>query len=143
MWKQVAAREKSAIDYIVFMDYDSQVRQRFLSAHRAGLLNDSASGLVTGQAEDRTLNVWVRFQLRIQDGVIHTVRYNVFGCPHTVAAAEWTAEWLESRPARALGELSMRNCLEKLAVPVEKLGKLLLLEDALAACRRRLDERKG
>ena len=125
------------------MDYDSQVQQRFLAAHRIGPLNDGTSELVSGEAEDRTLNVWVRFQLQVLDGVIHTVRYNVYGCPHTVAAAEWTAEWLESRPTGALGEFSMRNCLEKLGVPVEKLGKLLLLEDALAACGRRLDEHKG
>ncbi len=124
------------------MDYDSQVRQRFLSAQRAGPLNDGASGPVSGEAEDRTLNVWVRFQLHLLDGAIHAVRYNVYGCPDTVAAAEWTAEWLEGRPAGALDELSMRQCLEVLGVPVEKLGKLLLLEDALAACRRRLDERK-
>ena len=125
------------------MDYDSQVRQRFLSAHRAGPLNDGTSGLVSGEAEDRTLNVWVRFQLGIRDGAIQNARYNVYGCPDTVAAAEWTAERLEGRPVGALDELSMRNCIEVLGVPVEKLGKLLLLEDALAACRRRLDERKG
>ena len=125
------------------MDYDSQVRQRFLLALRAGPLNGGASGLVSGEAEDRTLNVWVRFQLRILHGAIHAVRYNVYGCPHTVAAAEWTAERLEGRPTGALDELSMRKCLEILGIPVEKLGKLLLLEDALAACRRGLDEHKG
>ena len=106
-------------------------------------MHETTSGLVSGEAEDRTLNVWVRFQLQVLKGAIHTVRYNVYGCPHTIAAAEWTAEWLEGRPARALGELSMRDRLETLGVPVEKLGKLLLMEDALAECRRRLDKRKG
>lgn len=124
------------------MDYDSQVRQRFLSAHRTGPSNDGTPGLVSGEAEDRTLNVWVRFQLQVLKGAIHAVRYNVYGCPHTIAAAEWTAEWLEGRPAGALGELSMRDRLETLGVPVEKLGKLLLMEDALAACGRKLDQPK-
>ena len=124
------------------MDYDSQVRQRFLSAQRAGPLNGGAPGLVSGEAEDRTLNVWVRFRIRVRNGVIDTVRYNVYGCPHTIAAAEWTAGWLEGRAERALDEFSMRGRLETLGVPVEKLGKLLLVEDALAECRRRLDERK-
>ena len=121
------------------MDYDSQVRQWFLSAHRAGPTNDGTPGSISGEAEDRTLNVWVRFQLQVMNGSIHAVRYNVYGCPHTIAAAEWAAEWLEGRPAGALGELSMRDRLETLGVPVEKLGKLLLLEDALAACGRKLN----
>jgi len=125
------------------MDYDTQVRQRFLSAHRAGPLNDGSLGVVSGEAEDRTLNVWVRFQLRVSSGSIHAARYNVYGCPDTVAAAEWTAEWLEGRATSALGELSMRKCLETLGAPVEKLGKLLVLEDALNGCQRRLKERKS
>ena len=125
------------------MDYDFQVQQRFLSAHRAGPLNDGTPGSISGEAEDRTLNVWVRFQLQVVDGVICAARYNVYGCPHTVAAAEWTAQWLESRSARALWELNMRERREALGVPVEKMGKLLLVEDALGACRRELDKRRN
>ncbi len=125
------------------MDYDSQVRLRFLSAHRAGPLDEGAPEPVCGEAEDRTLNVWVRFQVRVLDGIIHAARYNVYGCPHTVAAAEWTAEWLEGRPIAALCELKMRTRREALGVPVEKLGNLLLMEDALAACRRELDARNN
>ena len=125
------------------MDYDSRVRQRFVAAHRAGPMHETTSGLVSGEAEDRTLNVWVRFQLQVVDGVICAARYNVYGCPHTVAAAEWTAQWLESRSARALWELNMRERREALGVPVEKMGKLLLVEDALGACRRELDKRRN
>ena len=106
-------------------------------------MHETTSGLVSGEAEDRTLNVWVRFQLQVVDGVICAARYNVYGCPHTVAAAEWAAQWLESRSARALWELNMRERREALGVPVEKMGKLLLVEDALGACRRELDKRKN
>ncbi len=124
------------------MEYDSRVRQRFLETSRAGPLNDAATDLVSGEAEDRTLNVWVRFQLKVSGGAIHAVRYNVYGCPHTVAAAEWVAGRLEGLCSDALDELSMRNCLERLGVPVEMLGKLLLIEDALQACRRKLEDRQ-
>ena len=125
------------------MDYDSRVRQRFIAARRAGPLDADTPGLVCGEAEDRTLNVWIRFQLRISDRVIQTARYNVYGCPHTVAAAEWASGWLEGRPAEALRELRMREHREALGVPVEMLGKLLLVEDALGSCWRRLGGLKG
>ena len=81
--------------------------------------------------------------LQVVDGAIRAARYNVYGCPHTVAAAEWTAEWLEGRAAGALRELNLRERREALGVPVEKMGKLLLVEDALGACRRELDKRKN
>jgi NifU-like protein involved in Fe-S cluster formation len=116
------------------MEYSSEVVRRFDAPRRAGELPHGTPGLVSGEAEDRTLNVWVRFDLRVIDGIIQTVRFQAFGCPHTVAAADLAAEWLEGRPvdaARGLGPDRLRDVLE---VPVEKHGKLLRIEDAAAAC---------
>ena len=121
------------------MDYSSEVRQRFVSPYGAGELLGDTPGVVSGEAEDRTLNVRVRFQVQLLDGVIHCTRFQAFGCPHTVAAASWAAEWLEGEPADALQELDIRRLANRLEVPVEKLGKLLLIEDALAACARALE----
>jgi len=67
------------------MEYSSEVVRRFAAQPGAPDLASEAPGLVTGEAEDRTLLVWVRFQLQVIDGVIQTVRYRVFGCPHTIA----------------------------------------------------------
>jgi NifU-like protein involved in Fe-S cluster formation len=89
---------------------------------------------VAGEAEDRTLHVWVRFQLQIVDGVVKAAGFQVFGCPHTVAAASVVADWLEGRPVAAARELDVKAVCAELEVPVEKLGKLLRIEDAVAAC---------
>jgi NifU-like protein involved in Fe-S cluster formation len=91
-------------------------------------------GLVSGEAEDRTLQVWVRFQLQVQGGVVQSARFQVFGCPHTVAAASKVAEWLEGRSSAEARGLDARAVCAGLNVPVEKLGKLLRIEDAVAAC---------
>jgi hypothetical protein len=50
------------------------------------------------------------------------------------------AEWLEGRPASALETVNARALCAELGVPVEKLGKLLRIEDAVTACRRELDK---
>jgi NifU-like protein involved in Fe-S cluster formation len=120
------------------MDYSSEVAQRFRSAQRAGTLAPEARSIVSGEAEDRSLNVWVRFFVRAGGGRIEAVRYEVFGCPHTIAAAAAAAEWLEGRDAGALDEWSARVAARTLEVPTEKLGKLLRIEDALRACGRKL-----
>ena len=121
------------------MDYSSEVEQRFLSPSRVGEFEKGTPGLVSGEAADRTLNVWIRFQVQVLDGAIRAARFSVYGCPYTVAAADWAAEWLEGRSSTALEELGMLRQYKKLGVPVEKLGKLLLIEDAAAACWRELD----
>ena len=120
------------------MDYSSEVAQRFRSAQRAGTLALKTRSVVAGEAEDRSLNVWVRFCVGTRDGRLQKVRYEVFGCPHTIAAAAAAAEWLEGRDAGALDEWDARVTARALGVPTEKLGKLLRIEDALRACGREL-----
>jgi NifU-like protein involved in Fe-S cluster formation len=122
------------------MEYTPEVVRRFDSARGAGELRGDAPGLVAGEAEDRTLDVWVRFQLQVIDGATYAARFAVFGCPHTIAAASRVAEWLEGRPASALRNVDVRAICADLGVPVEKLGKLLRIEDAVTACGPELDK---
>ncbi|HLF12325.1 MAG TPA: iron-sulfur cluster assembly scaffold protein [Gammaproteobacteria bacterium] len=117
------------------MEYSSEVLRRFGSPQPASELGKGAPGrVVAGEAEDRTLHVWVRFQLQVIEGVIQAVRFQVYGCPHTVAAASWAAEWLEGRPVESSSGLNVRELEAALNVPVDKLGKLLRIEDAVLAC---------
>lgn len=119
------------------MDYSPEVLRRFDAAPGVGEFMEGREGLVEGEACDRSLNVWVRFQVQVADERIHAVRFQVFGCPHTVAAAAWVAEWLDGKAADALTRLDVREVARVLSVPLEKMGKLLRIEDALAQCARR------
>jgi len=117
------------------MDYSSEVVRRFGSPGRVGELAKDLAGVVAGAAEDRSLSVWVRFQVQILAGRIERVRYQVYGCPHTIAAVSWVAEWLEGSEPEALAQLDVQMLAKRLDLPVEKMGKLLRIEDALQACR--------
>ena len=116
------------------MEYSSEVEQRLRSPNRAGLARESGSGFVTGEAEDRSLNVWIRFQVRLDAGAINSVRFEAYGCPHFIAVADWHAERLEGCPSGTLADVDTQGARDALGVPTEKLGKLLVIEDALAAC---------
>jgi len=116
------------------MEYGSATARYFEALDRAGELPDGLPGLVSGEAEDRTLQVWVRFELQLQGGVVRLARFQVFGCPHAVAAASKVAEWLEGRSEAEARALDARAVCAELEVPVEKLGKLVRIEDAVAAC---------
>ena len=120
------------------MEYSSAVVRRFDAPKRAGELPDGAPGLVSGEAEDRTLHVWVRFQLQVIEGVVRAARFQAYGCPHTLAAASLVADWLEGQSVAAARGLDVRSLCAELAVPVDKLGKLLRIEDAVVGCWREL-----
>jgi NifU-like protein involved in Fe-S cluster formation len=127
------------------MDYSSEVLRRFGAPLRAGEIAAGTPGRVSGEAQDRSLNTWVRFDVQVQGGRIQVARFRVLGCPHAVAAAAFVAEWLEGRGVEALGQLDIHAIARTLEVPTEKLGKLLRIEDALLACRSALErtETKG
>ena len=116
------------------MEYSSGVQRHFAAPRRARELQGGTPGLVAGEAEDRTLHVWVRFQLQIVDGVVAAAGFQAFGCPHTLAAASAVADWLEGRSVAEARRLDVKAVCAELEVPVEKLGKLLRIEDAVAAC---------
>lgn len=118
------------------MEYSPAVERHFAAPRKARELPLELPGLVAGEAEDRTLHVWVRFQLQIVEGIIAAAGFRVFGCPHAIAAASAVAEWLEGRSVDAARRLDVKEVCAELEVPVEKLGKLLRIEDAVAACLR-------
>jgi NifU-like protein involved in Fe-S cluster formation len=116
------------------MEYSPAVERHFATPTKARELPAGSPGLVAGEAEDRTLQVWVRFQLQLTDGAVAAAGFQAFGCPHTIAAADVVAEWLEGKRIDAARRLDARAVCAELEVPVEKLGKLLRIEDAVAAC---------
>ena len=116
------------------MEYGSATARYFEALERAGELPNGLPGLVSGEAEDRTLQVWVRYQLQLQGGIVRRARFQVFGCPHSVAAASKVAEWLEGRSEAEARSLDARTVCAELELPIEKFGKLLRIEDAVAAC---------
>jgi len=125
------------------MNYSLEVQERFRSPAGAGEFAVETSQVVAGEAEDRTLNVWFRFQISVAGTVIRAARFRVFGCPHSIAAAAWVANELDGRDVGALRDLDVHELRRKLDAPVEKLGKLLVLEDALRECWNALDDRAG
>ncbi len=97
-------------------------------------------GQVVGQAGGPGQEVWVRFRLSVRDGIVKSALFKAYGCPHTLAVAAWVAERLRGRGRADLAPGTPAEWAEALTVPVEKLGRLLVVEDALADCARHWPE---
>ena len=92
---------------------------------------------VLGEAGGPGREVWIRFRLQVREGIVHDASYRVYGCPHTLAAAAWLAGLVRGRSRDSLIPGTPSEWARALEVPVEKLGRLLTLEDALRECQRR------
>jgi cysteine desulfurase len=92
---------------------------------------------VSGEAGGPDQDAWIRFDLAVEDGIVKAARFKSYGCPHTVAVASWLASQLPGRHRDALVPGTPTAWAAARAVPVEKLGRLLVVEDALQQCIRR------
>jgi hypothetical protein len=118
------------------MNYSALTRRYFERADGSGVL--SGPRVVRGAAGALAQGTWVQFDLawRVRAAgppEIEAARFLAFGCPHTIAVASWVVE-------RSSGEVACRNLPEnvhglarRFDVPVAKLGRLLIVEDAWAA----------
>jgi cysteine desulfurase len=91
---------------------------------------------VSGEAGAAGQDTWIRFHLLVADDVVKEARFQAYGCPHTVAVASWMAKALPGRHREALQPGTPTDWARTHSVPVEKLGRLLVVEDAVQACLR-------
>jgi len=89
---------------------------------------------LTGEAGGPSQETWVRFHLTTGSGIVKAARFKAYGCPHTLAVVDWLTRRLPGRTRDDGPPGTPALWAEELSVPVERLGRLLVVEDALLAC---------
>ena len=123
------------------MNYNDLTRRHFEFPKAVGVL--SGPGVFRGAAGNRDHGTWVQFDLRVGPKALLAARFLAFACPHTIAVSDWLVEQAIGKPLRAALPASVRDLRDRFAVPVEKMGRLLIVEDAwLAAAAPAIDYRE-
>jgi cysteine desulfurase len=94
---------------------------------------EAPAGIRQGRAGRREEGTAVQVELEITGGIVKSARFSAYGCPHTVAVASWLCEVLEGRRPEAGLPDGPPQWAQRFAVPAEKLGRLLVVEDAMRA----------
>lgn len=105
--------------------YSARVRALFADPAHAGGLDGGRTVAVGAQ------DVRLELSATATGGNIDALRFRAWGCPHVIAAAEAACAQLERAGIAELLEFSVVDLMENLAVPVEKTGRILVLEDAV------------
>ncbi len=105
--------------------YSASVRALFARPEHAGVVDGATRVHVDDQG------VRVTLFSRIDGGKIRRLGFLAWGCPHLIAAAEAFCRDFEGRDPAELLEFSASGLMQSLSVPVEKTGRILVLEDAV------------
>jgi cysteine desulfurase len=90
--------------------------------------------IVRGEAGAEHLGTWIRVHLHVSGDTVKDARVQAYGCPHTLAVTRWLAERLPGRTRADLVPGNPRDWARLHHVPTDKLGRLLVIEDALRNC---------
>jgi len=122
--------------------YADLVTRHFDAPANVGPLGGAPANVYMGAAGEREHGTRVCFEARIDAGRISEIAFQAYGCPHTIAACSLATERLARQPAAALAQFDPRELMSALEVPVEKTGRMLLVQDALHHCFRAWDNRR-
>jgi NifU-like protein involved in Fe-S cluster formation len=113
------------------VNYSALTLRYFETAPGSGVLG--GSGVHRGAAGSRAQGTWVQFDVQVHAGTIRAARFLAFGCPHTIAVSAWVVEHAVGHAVCASLPESVQSLSERFGMPVEKRGRLLIIEDAWLA----------
>jgi hypothetical protein len=122
--------------------YSSVVERHFAQPRHAGTLTGYFETTLSGAAGQREHGTEIVFHIGVDDGRIGEIAFQAFGCPHTIAACSVLTERLTGRPIESLDDVQPDELAVCIDLPVEKTGRLLVIEDALRKCRVAWDNRR-
>jgi NifU-like protein involved in Fe-S cluster formation len=105
--------------------YNRKVRAYFADATHCGDVKDGAVGYFDDQG------IRLRLSAEVCAGTITRLAFRAWACPHVIAAAELVCRQFEGRPIAELEQFASGQIMRDLAVPVEKTGRILVLEDTV------------
>ena len=108
--------------------YSAMVLELYARAPGAG--RPDGPGWGSGEGREPLTATHVRFHLQAADGRISAVRYEVRGCPHTMALAALAAARLPGQPLAAPA-LDLRTLGQELGAPAGKLGRFLAVQESV------------
>jgi nitrogen fixation NifU-like protein len=108
--------------------------EHFRAPRNAGRFPEGAPDVARGVAGERRRGREIRLELKLAgDGHIEACRYQVYGCPATIALCSVLSERLAGQSLVQAAGFSGLALAEELQLPAVKRDAALLLEDALRA----------
>ena len=116
----------------VAVSYNQAVRRHFADPLHAGDLQGTYERTLVADVSNSNKGAHIVMEAGIRDGVIADMAFRVWGCPHLIAALESACTRLVGQPLANLENYDSADIMQELSIPPDKMGRILLLEDALA-----------
>ena len=117
--------------------YSAEVREYFANTAHAGELDGGA----VAYFEDQGL--CIRLTASVVAERIAALRFRARACPHVIADCEAFCRAHENGPVADLEQFNTAQIMQDLAVPAEKTGRILILEDTVRSLRAAISDQRA
>jgi NifU-like protein involved in Fe-S cluster formation len=124
-------------DYGLQDAYNARTRELFASPKHA--LLDAGEYTAVCRVSESAHGAQLQLMVLIADARVVQCHFRARACPHLIAACERWCTAVEGKSIAAIASFDAADCITDLGVPVEKTGRILLLEDAVRDLARQLD----
>lgn len=116
------------------MNYNHKVQEYFANLRHKGEFLDGVNSYLNDQG------IRIKLSARIKNEKIAKLCFLAWGCPHIITAAEFFCRTFEGRHIQNLEQFEIKPIMQKLAIPIEKTGRILVLEDAVKSLKVAINE---
>ena len=109
--------------------YNQEVRTLFSAPVHAGDLKGDYPQVVVVETQESEQGARLVLSVGVKQWKIAEIRFRAWGCPHLLAGAEVFCSAMEGGPVDAFSHFGIVDLIEQLDVPVQKTGRMLLIED--------------
>jgi len=121
-------------------DYPPEVQRHFFEPLNVGPLQPAAGERVCrGEAGSAQGGAHVLIEAAVSGDEVSHMAFRARGCPYLLAACSCATAQLAPGRVQQLAAFDVRALARQLGAPAEKLGSLLILQDALRNCFRDWD----
>jgi len=110
--------------------YSNSVVQLFEEPNYVGILDVSDSDTYVVKVQESCYGAFLILSILLDNEIIKKILFKTRGCPYLIAGADWFCSDLEGKSYKNLKNWSAALLIDKLEVPTEKIGRILIIEDA-------------
>ena len=109
--------------------YSEKVMDHFRNPRNVGVLED-ANGI--GEVGNAKCGDIMKMYLKIEDDIIHDVKFETFGCGSAIASSSMATELIKGKPVSEAMQLTNKAVAEALdGLPAHKIHCSVLAEEAI------------
>lgn len=112
------------------------VLQHFQQPQHVGEL-EAAANVLRVEVNSPNTGRHVVFTIQVEDRMVTQTRYQVRGCPYTIATFSYVAVWCQHRDIMELAALNRQTLIQSLELPATKVHCAAMAEDVLMQLQRK------